>query len=1202
MLMRRAVWPVIGLLSLLFAIPSAHLIAQSTSSGELLVRAPAARINDIAARNNLIVVRQLPGQDLFVVTQGLPVAPLTNRTTSGVPQSQLTDIGGDPDIQSIEPNSVVSTPEVSLNGSLVSILDGVSGTTTLTTYFDNQVWSRYVDQPATTAIGLAAGQTAAGTGAGVVAIIDTGVDPHHPALAGSLVPGYDFIHETAGIASEWSDVDGSVVSILDGSVVSILDGHAVTINGSVVAILDQATATALDPTLLPHAFGHGTMVAGLVHLVAPTAQIMALKAFHADGTSTVFDVVRAIYYAVDHGARVINMSFSSTSPSTEITRAINYATSHGVICVASAGNLGQETVVYPGGLRTVIGVGSTSSTTPPARSTFSNFGDALVSIGAPGEAIITTYPGAHFAAGWGTSFSAPLAAGGAALLLQVDPTVDSGRVAEMLGKAQPMAALGMGRGRLNLPDAVRGATDRIPPAVSFTSPTGGGTLFGSASISASASDNVGVAGVRFLVDGNPLGSEIAAAPFQQSWATTSAANGSHVLTAIARDRSGNETTTVVNVTVANDTSAPTVTLLSPQGGQSLSGTVNVTATAVDDLEVAGVRFTVDGAPLGVEDTVAPYEAAWTTASVTNGSHEVAAIARDSAGHETRTSALVTVSNDSTPPTATLTSPAAGATLSGTVPLTASVSDDVGVTSVTFLVDGVAAGVETPAGRFWNTTTAANGAHVVSVVARDAAGHQTTSSVDVTVRNDLPPTVALTTPVEGATLRGLVSLLAAAADDVGVTGVQFKVDGAPVGSEDTEAPYEALWNTATASNGSHTLSATARDAVGHETTTSATVVVANDSSPPTVAFTSPGSGETLTGAASILASATDNVGVASVQFLVDGVAAGAPRTSGPFGWSFDTEPLANGPHTVTAVARDEAGNQTSASVTVEVANDHAAPTLTLAVPSGGTVHGIVPLVATASDDVGVVSVEFLADGTIVGPAITAAPYEWDWNSAGVANGAHTIWALARDAAGHETLASISVTVANDNAPPMVTLTNPVGAPTLSGTLMLAANASDDIGVVSVQFLVDGVAAGAPATAAPYQASWNSASISNGPHTVSAVARDAAGHQTTASVFVMVANDTAAPTVALINPVNSTTVFGTVTLSAAATDDVAVTSVQFLVDGVAASAPITAQPYRWDWSTRQISGLHTVTAVARDAVGHESSTSVQITVIEDPIPTP
>jgi len=1099
------------LLSLLFVLTTVDARAQTAANGEFLLRAPAALVNDIAARHNLIVVRQLDGRDLFVVTQGSTVAPLMNRTTSAASApTQATDIGGDPDIVTFEPNAIVSTPEValSLNGSVVSILDGVSNTS-LTTYFDNQVWVRYVDQPAATAIGLAASHTAVGTGAGVVAVIDTGVDPNHPALVGSLVPGYDFIHETAGIASEWTDIDGSVVSILDGSVVSILDGRAVTINGSVVAILDQATAAALDPSLLPHAFGHGTMVAGLVHLVAPTAQIMPLKAFHADGTSTVFDVVRAIYYAVDHGARVINMSFSATTPSPEITRAIDYATGHGVICVASAGNLGQETVVYPGGLRNVVGVGSTNSTTPPTRSTFSNYGDALVSLGAPGEAVVTTYPGAHFAAGWGTSFSAPLAAGAAALLLRVDPTADPGKVADLLGKAQPMIAGGMGRGRLNLPDAVRGAADTVSPTVSLSSPTGG-TLFGSVLISASASDNVGVAGVRFLLDGNPLGSEIAAPPFEQTWATTAAANGSHVLTAIARDRSGNETTTFANVTVANDSGAPT---------------------------------------------------------------------------------------------AAVTSPAAGATLSGTVSLTAAVSDDIGVASVTFLVDGAAAGVATPAGRFWNTTTAANGAHVVSVVARDVAGHETTASVEVTVRNDLQaPTVALTTPVEGATLGGLVSVLAAASDDIGVTGVQFKVDGALVGSEDIEAPYETLWNTAGASNGSHTVSAVARDSAGHETTTSVVIAVSNDRVPPTVAFLSPTNGDPVAGAMALVATASDNVGVTSVQFLVDGVVSGAPDTGSPYHWSWDTEGAANGPHTVTAVARDAAGHETSTSVVVDVVNDQAPPTLALVSPPEGHVSGTVPLVATASDDVGVVSVEFLADGTIVGPTVTAAPYEWLWNSATVANGSHTIWALARDAAGHETLASISVTVANDSGPPTVMLTNPVGAPTVTGTMLLAATASDDIGVVSVQFLVDGVLSGLPASNSPYEASWNTAGVSNGLHTVSAVARDAAGHATTASAVVTVANDTAAPTLVLTNPVNGSMVSSTVTLSAAVTDDVGVTSVEFLVDGAAASGPITAQPYQWGWATRQLGGLHTITAIARDAAGHETSTSVQVTVVEDILPTP
>jgi subtilisin family serine protease len=1099
---------VLGVLSLLLVFTTATPHAQSASE-QFILRAPAALIQDIAARHGLTIVRQIEGQDVFVVTkasQPVSFLRMPGDTTSQT-QSQTGDVTSDPDVQSFEPNSTVSTPEVAspltLNGSVVSILDGL-GDTQLTNYFDNQVWVRYVDQPATSVIGLSASHSTAGTGAGIVAIIDTGVDPNHPALSGSLVPGYDFIHETAGIASEWSDVDGSVVSILDGSVVSILDGEAVTLNGSVVAILDHDTAAALEPALLPHAFGHGTMVAGLVHLVAPTAQIMPLKAFHADGTSTVFDVVRAIYYAVDHGARVINMSFSATSVSAEITHAINYATTHGVICVASAGNLGQETVVYPGGLRNVVGVASTSSTTPALRSAFSNYGDALVSVGAPGEAVITTYPGAHFAAAWGTSFSAPLVAGGAALLVRVDPSVDQGKAAELLGKAQPMTG-GMGKGRLNLAEAVSNAADTTPPSVSVASPTSGGNLFGSVLLAASASDNVAVAGVKFLLDDQPLGAEITAAPFQQSWSTTSAANGSHVLTAVARDRSGNLTASNVNVTVSNDIAAPTVTLVAPSAGGSVAGTVNVTAIAADDIEVAGVRFTVDGMLLGAEDTAAPYESVWTTTGSANGSHVLTAIAHDGAGHETATSVIVAVTNDGGSPTVTLTSPANGTTLSGTVALAATANDDIGVVSVQFLVDGSPAGVETPAGRFWNTTTAANGAHVVSAVARDAAGHETTATAEVTVSNDLhAPVVALTTPVDGVTLGGLVSVLAAASDDIGVIGVQFKVDGALVGTEDTQAPYEALWDTASASNGSHVVSAIARDAAGHETNTSVTVAVTNDGAPPSVTLTNPAAGSTVGGTVSVVAAAADDIGVVSVQFLVDGNAAGAALTSAPYEWAWNTGAASNGPHTVTAVARDAAGHETTTTAVVTVSNDHAAPTVALTGPAGGaTLSGTVSLAATAADDIGVVSVQFLVDGVAHGGVMAAAPYESAWNTTALPNGAHTVTAVARDAAGHETTASAVVTVLNDLAAPTVALVSPVVGLPLSGIVSIAAVATDDIGVSSVQFAVDGVAV-ASATAAPYEWSWNTANAANGLHTVTAVARDAAGHETTASVEVTVLN--------------------------------------------------------------------------------------------------
>jgi thermitase len=709
---------------------------------EFILRAPADRVAAIAARRGLTVIRPLDehAHDVFLVSGPSRFGSRFDRlreSDNPAHQRLVEDVQGDSDVRQFEVNALVVTPEVAsginLNGSTVSILDALSDRSTVD-HFGAQVWNAYVNQPATSAIRLAGSHGAGTTGAEIVAIIDTGVDPHHPLLAGSLVPGYDFINDVAGDASEWTDLDGSTVSILDGSTVSILDQQSVhLLNGSTVAILDQDAAGALNPAHLPAAFGHGTMVAGLVHLVAPTAKIMPLKAFKADGTSNVFDVVRAIYYAVDNGARVINMSFSATAASPEITHAINVATSRGVISVASAGNLGQEVLVYPGALRNVLGVGSTTTADPPTRSAFSNYGDALVSLGAPGEGVITTYPGGGYAGAWGTSFSAPLTAGAVALLLQVDPTLDQAKADSLLGNADRMEA-GMGKGRLNLDGAARTLPDATPPAVTIVSPSGG-VLFGSITVSASASDNVGVAGVAFLLDDSPLGDEVTTAPYELTWPTATASNGTYLLTALARDRAGNESSSVVSVTVSNDTTEPTVMLTSPDAGATVNGTVTVSATAADDLEVFGVQFKLDGVPLGAEDAVPPYEVTWTT------------------------------------------------------------------------------------------ETAVNGAHTLTAEARDAAGRATTASAEVIVANDTAaPTVTLISPVEGATVGEMATLLATASDDVGVVGVQFMVNGEPLGDEDTTAPYELEWNTWWSEHVAHTITAVARDAMGHETTASVTVTV------------------------------------------------------------------------------------------------------------------------------------------------------------------------------------------------------------------------------------------------------------------------------------------------------------------------------------------------------------------------------------------
>jgi hypothetical protein len=192
---------------------------------------------------------------------------------------------------------------------------------------------------------------------------------------------------------------------------------------------------------------------------------------------------------------------------------------------------------------------------------------------------------------------------------------------------------------------------------------------------------------------------------------------------------------------------------------------------------------------------------------------------------------------------------------------------------------------------------------------------------------IAPAVSLTAPAAGG-VTGTISVTATATDNDQVAGVQFYLDGVPLGAEDTVAPYSVSWNTATATPGSHSLTAVARDRVGNTTTTAAVAVTVADQAAPTIAFTSPAAGN-VSDTITLTATASDNVGVVGVQFKVDGVNIGAEDTVAPYSMTYDTHLLTVGSHTFTAVARDAAGNTATATVVVNVTN---------AVPAGGLIWG------------------------------------------------------------------------------------------------------------------------------------------------------------------------------------------------------------------------------------------------------------------------
>jgi len=191
----------------------------------------------------------------------------------------------------------------------------------------------------------------------------------------------------------------------------------------------------------------------------------------------------------------------------------------------------------------------------------------------------------------------------------------------------------------------------------------------------------------------------------------------------------------------------------------------------------------------------------------------------------------TPSDDTTPPTTSITSPTNGAVLSGLRnPVEATASDNIGVTRVEFYFNDNLVGSRTVAPyRFnWSTLSYADGQYRVKAKAFDAAGNQTTSSiVTVTVNNNggggggdtTPPTTSITSPAAGSILRSIVNFTASASDNIGVTKVELYQGNTRIAT-DASSPYQFFWNSAEVNNGTYSFTTKAYDAAGNITTSAA----------------------------------------------------------------------------------------------------------------------------------------------------------------------------------------------------------------------------------------------------------------------------------------------------------------------------------------------------------------------------------------------
>ncbi|RPJ26220.1 MAG: hypothetical protein EHM33_12370 [Chloroflexi bacterium] len=250
----------------------------------------------------------------------------------------------------------------------------------------------------------------------IVAVLDTGLAPDHPLLNSSITAGYDFVRMSTDIYDRGNGIDD-------------------TGNGQVDEFV-----------------GHGTHVSGIVVTEAPGVQIMPIRVLNSDGVGTYWEVAAGIRYAVDHGARIINMSLSAPRLTPSLADALDYAASHGVIVVAAAGTGPGPN--YPAGYSNplaVVGVGASD-----LNDSIPWFSGGLVldtDVYAPGQDIYSAYPYNGYGLGSGTSMAAPIVSGEAALLISRYPAWTSTQVMQrILSKTDPVT--GKAQGRVNLSSAL----------------------------------------------------------------------------------------------------------------------------------------------------------------------------------------------------------------------------------------------------------------------------------------------------------------------------------------------------------------------------------------------------------------------------------------------------------------------------------------------------------------------------------------------------------------------------------------------------------------------------------------------------------------------------------------------------------------------------------------------------------------------------
>ncbi|WP_255442010.1 Ig-like domain-containing protein [Corallococcus sp. Z5C101001] len=666
------------------------------------------------------------------------------------------------------------------------------------------------------------------------------------------------------------------------------------------------------------------------------------------------------------------------------------------------------------------------------------------------------------------------------------------------------------------------------------------------------------------------------------------ANGTYTVTAT----STNGTTTSTQASSTFTVAGPTVAITTPANGSTIStSSVTVTGTAAN---ATSVTVTFQGTNYG---PITVTGGNWTYSlpgNLTNGTYTVTAVSSNGTTSSTTASSTFTVNVAA--PTVAISTPANGSLLN--TPNVTVTGTSTNATSVTVTFQGTNYGPITVNGAGnWSQALPgplADGTYTVTAVSSNSAGTNSTPASTTFTVDQTPPTVAISTPVNGSTIN--TPNVTVTGTSSGASYVTLTFEGASYGPISVDA--SGNWSYALPgplAEGDYTVTAVAVDAAGN-TSTPATSTFTVDVTAPTVAISSPANGSVV-GTNTVTVTGTSS-GATSVTLTYNGTNYGPIPVDASGNWTYALPvTLAEGTYTVTATATDAAGNiSTPATTTFDV--DLTVPTVAISTPANGTSVNTSTVTVTGTTT-NATSVTLTFDGASYGPIAVDGSGHWSYALPGpLAEGSYTVTAVSMNGAGTNS-ATASSTFTVDLTPPTVAITTPGDGSTIGTDTVTITGTST--GATSVTVTYNGTTYGP----IPVDGSGNwsytlPVSLTDGTYTVTATATDAAGNTSTTddTTFTVDLTD---PEVGITTPANGATL-GTDTVTVTGTS-VGATFVTLTFEGTS-YGPISVDGNgHWSYTLPGplAEGSYTVTAVATDAAGNTSTPATSTFTVDLTAPT-